>query len=223
MDNSAVKEQSFTPFQKKMNALKTYFSKPAKNLSCLESATLAGIISSPARYSPVTKSEACIKRRNLVLNEMKEDKFLTSEDYNNLSNQPLSLNVNTNKSNNLNTYAEAALDEAINILKLPAKQISIGGYKIYTNMNEKKQNDLENVVKNSDLQNNNYALISINSNNGEIQAYIGNADYKILDHKRQPGSAIKPILVYAPALNEDIIPRQGRLSPVRSDPVQEVR
>lgn len=29
MDNSAVKEQSFTPFQKKMNALKTYFSKPA--------------------------------------------------------------------------------------------------------------------------------------------------------------------------------------------------
>lgn len=182
-----------------------YFSKPAKNLNLQESATLAGLISSPARYSPVTKPLECTKRRNIVLNEMRKDKKIDYQQYATAVSLPLELNISKTSENMLNTYAEASLDEAISILKMPAKQISIGGYKIYTNMNEAKQIALEKIVSNTDFSNNNYSAISINPQNGQIESFVGKADYKILECKRQPGSAIKPILVYAPAINEDII------------------
>lgn len=182
-----------------------YFSKPAKDLNIQESATLAGIISSPARYSPISKADNCTKRRNVVLSEMKKDKKISNEEYSFCSTQPIQLNISSSKQNTLNTYAEASLDEAIDILKMPAKQISIGGYKIYTNMIDSKQKQLEHTVMETDFHDNDYAAISINPANGHVEGFVANADYKVLECKRQPGSAIKPILVYAPAINEDII------------------
>ena len=78
------------------------------------------------------------------------------------------------------------------------------GYKIYTYQDTEIQNDLEKAIENTSL-NSNYASIVIDNKSHSIVAYNGNGNYKILETKRQPGSCIKPILVYAPALNEDII------------------
>ena len=89
------------------------------------------------------------------------------------------------------------------ILKMPEKQIAIGGYKIYTYQNLENQLILEKVANTNkeNLAENDFALIDINPQNGGVLSYIGKSDYKILDYKRQPGSAIKPLLVIAPAVN----------------------
>lgn len=188
-----------------------YFSKSTKQLNLNQACILAGMISSPARYSPLNKPENCIKRRNLVLKEMLEDQKISQEEYENAKNKDLEINVLSDKNNKLNSYTESALDEAIQILNMPAKQISNGGYKIYTFLNKEKQENLVKTSKEIDFEGNNYSLISLNSKNSHVEAYIGNSDYKILKTKRQPGSAIKPVLVYAPAINEGIINPQTQI------------
>ena len=77
------------------NASKYYFSKDVKDLSIAQSALLAGIIKSPAKYSPLKNSENCLKRRNLVLSEMYKDGKITSEQYTLAKNSDLELNVAT--------------------------------------------------------------------------------------------------------------------------------
>lgn len=189
------------------NASQYYFSKNAKDLSISEAATLAGMIKSPNFYSPTKQYERCLLRRNIVLNEMKNDGIISETDYKTESLKDLGIKINNIKKNKLNTYSQSAIDEAMQILKMPEKQIAIGGYKIYTYQNLENQLLLENVVNanKGNLAENDFALIDINPTNGGVLSYLGKSDYKILDYKRQPGSAIKPLLVFAPAVNEDII------------------
>ncbi|MGI5841906.1 MAG: transglycosylase domain-containing protein [Christensenellales bacterium] len=187
------------------NASYHYFSKSAKDLNLEESALLAGIISSPARYSPITKPENAKKRRNLVLNEMLKDGVISQEEFDQSINTEINLNLKEQEENFLNSYTEAALREAENILNLPAKQISLGGYKIYTFYNKEKQESLNSTIKDTDFQGNNYGAISINAKNGQVEAFLGGGNFQVLKTQRQPASVIKPILVYGPALNENII------------------
>ena len=186
------------------NASNYYFSCPAKELSISQSALLAGIIKSPAKYSPTKNRENCLKRRNLVLSEMYKDGFIETAQYNQAINSPLNLSLNLQSKNKLNSYSQSAIDEAEEILKIPARQIALKGYKIYTYQNKEKQTALENALFNQELNCDGSAIV-IDNDKMAVSAYIGKSNYKILDAKRQPGSAIKPLLVYAPALNEDII------------------
>lgn len=186
------------------NAANYYFSKHAKELNLEESAMLAGLIKSPAKYSPIRNKENCINRRNLVLSEMYKDEVISTEDYNKAKNSPLNLSINNERKNKLNSYSQASIDEAEMILGLPARQIALKGYKIYTYQNHDKQEALENAINSQNLETDSAGIV-INNSNHSIEAYIGDSIFKILDAKRQPGSCIKPILVYAPALNEDII------------------
>ncbi len=181
-----------------------YFSKSAKELSVEEAAMLAGIIKSPAKYSPIKNYDNSLARRNLVLSEMNKDGLLSVEEYNRAKNTEIVLNINREHKNRLNSYCQAAIDEAENILGLPAKQIALKGYKIYTYQNQEKQKALAEAIKNQQIESD-YAGIVIDNKKHSVVAYIGNSNYKILDAKRQPGSCIKPVLVYSPALNEDII------------------
>ena len=181
-----------------------YFSKPAKELSISESAMLAGMLKSPAKYSPLKNYNNCQNRRNLVLSEMYKDKKISTEDYAKLREEKIMLNLNREKHNKLNSYSQASIDEAERLLGLPARQIALNGYKIYTGQNEKKQTALEEAFKSQELSCDSAGLV-IDNEKGLVSAYIGNSSYKILEAKRQPGSCIKPILVYSPALNEDII------------------
>ena len=187
------------------NASQYYFSKSANKLSIGESATLAGLIKSPNKYSPIKNPKLSIKRRNLVLKEMKKDGYINDNEYSNEIEQPINLKINNNSKNKLNSYSQSALDEAVKILKMPEKQIAIAGYKIYTYQNLDRQICLDGLIKNKDLENKDFSFIDIDTKTGGILAYIGKSDYKILDYKRQPASTIKPILIYAPAINEDII------------------
>ena len=186
------------------NASMHYFSKSAKDLNLSESATLAGMIKSPNTYSPIKNIEKSKSRRNLVLNEMLSDEKISFEDYNKARLSDITVDITPINSNALNSYQSTVIDEACEILSMPAKNIAIGEYKIYTYYDLEKQNSLINSFNSYDI-NSNYLGISISANGEKVEAYYGLAPVQMLDAKRQPGSAIKPILVYAPALNENII------------------
>lgn len=182
-----------------------YFNKSAENLTLGESCLLAGMIKSPNKYSPVSHPENATKRRNLVLKEMEKDGKIDANALIQNENAPIKLDINKEAENKLNSYSQASIDEAMKILNLPAKQIAIGGYKIHTYQNDERQTALEEALSSTNFQDNNYAGIVIDNASHGVSAYIGNSAYKILDARRQVGSCIKPVLVYAPALNENVI------------------
>ena len=186
------------------NASRYYFSKSAKDLTLSESATLAGMIKSPNAYSPIKNMEKSKQRRNIVLNEMLDDNKISFDTYNDARLSDIDIKITPILNNTLNSYQSAVINEACDILNMPAKNIAIGEYNIYTYYDADKQKSLVDSFNSYDI-NSDYLGISISADGEKIEAYYGNAPVEMLNAKRQPGSAIKPILVYAPALNENII------------------
>lgn len=184
------------------NASEHYFSKPVSKLTLDESAILAGIIKSPNRYHPVKQYNNCMSRRNLVLSEMLKDNKISNTEYKSAKNIKTLIEINSD-SLEMNSYAKATIKEAESILKMPEKQIAIGNYRIFTNMDKDKQKALENSIDKSLKED--CAMISLNANNGKIEAYVEKSNLPLTNVVRPPASAIKPILVYAPAVNENII------------------
>ena len=202
------------------SASKTYFNKPAKMLTIAESATLAGIIKSPRKYSPIYEKEACLNRRNVVLNEMQKDKVITLDEYQKAVSEPLTLNLSTKKGQNF--YEKAVIEEACKELNLSEKDLASKGYYIFTYLDKQAQNSLTNSINNDDFyQQNSFgntadsAGIVIDNTTGGIIAFNGKSDYDIVNMKRSPGSSIKPILVYAPSLESGVI---SPITPILDEP-----
>jgi penicillin-binding protein 1A len=70
-----------------------YFSKHAKDLNLTEAALLAGLPKGPAAYSPLLNPEKALRRRNLVLTEMEEDKIISSSEAVAARAAPLGLHI----------------------------------------------------------------------------------------------------------------------------------
>lgn len=186
------------------NASQFYFSKSASELTLEEGATLAALIKSPGLFDPIQHKERCLKRRNLVLSEMEKDGKISQEVAQKARETDLVLKINGTFDRGQNTYSQGAIMEAEEILKMPAKQIAIGKYKIHTFFSKEKQDALKAAIDAEELGFD-QAGISINNSTHGIEAFYGKSAYNVLKTKRQPGSTIKPLLVYAPALNENII------------------
>ncbi len=186
------------------NASQFYFSKSASELTLEEGATLAALIKSPGLFDPIQQKERCLKRRNLVLFEMEKDGKISKETAQKARETDLVLKINETFDRGQNTYSQGAIMEAEEILKMPAKQIAIGKYKIHTFFSKEKQDALKAAIDAEELGFD-QAGISINNSTHGIEAFYGKSAYNVLKTKRQPGSTIKPLLVYAPALNENII------------------
>ncbi|MBS7403730.1 MAG: transglycosylase domain-containing protein, partial [Eubacteriales bacterium] len=186
------------------NASQFYFSKSASELTLEEGATLAAIIKSPGFFDPIQHKERCLQRRNLVLFEMEKDGKISKETAQKARETDLVLKINETFDRGQNTYSQGAIMEAEEILKMPAKQIAIGKYKIHTFFSKEKQDALKAAIDSEELGFD-QAGISINNLTHGIEAFYGKSAYNVLKTKRQPGSTIKPLLVYAPALNENIV------------------
>lgn len=195
------------------NASEIYFGKTANELSIAESATLAGMIKSPKTYSPLLNMDKSLNRRNLVLSEMKKDGIITEEQFIEAKNQPIILTTKQKSSKNF--YEEATIKEAISILNVTEQELALGGYKIFTYQNPSDQKSLSKTITNTDYyMPNSYGNIAdgcgvvIDNKTGGITAFDGKSIYDIITMKRSPGSSLKPILVYAPALEN------GKISPI---------
>lgn len=183
----------------------TYFDKPASKLTLEESAILAGLISAPSVYNPIANLELSIKKGKLVLSLMHEQNMITDEEYNS-ANANIE-NVTITPLNTTNScYLGYAINEACEILGVKkldqSKNIVIETY-----LDENIQQHLENELLSGkySFKNKNGILpesgaVILDNTTGGIIAIAGDGQYNISTIKRQPASTIKPILVYAPAI-----------------------
>lgn len=103
IERSFTKEQIFTLYGNQIYlghgqygfeaASEYYFSKHASQLTLTEAALLAGLPKGPVAYSPILNPEKSLKRRNLVLTEMEEDKAITHAQAEAARAMPLGLNI----------------------------------------------------------------------------------------------------------------------------------
>lgn len=196
-------------------AAKSYFDKSVDRLTLDEGAMLAGIIKAPGDYAPHLDLERSIKRRNLVLSQMVEYELL--DEVSAAQTKAMQPNLNISRPNNsqYSQFVDVALDEASSILDMSYENMTSSGYKIYTTMDtaiQKKTQELfstpeffpENAADGTIVE---AAAVIINAENGAIKTLIGGREYaakglnRAINARRQPGSAIKPILVYGPAID----------------------
>ncbi len=172
-------------------ASKHYFSKDAKDLDLNESATLSAIIKSPSKINPVKNPSLTKTRRNLVLKSMNELGYISKQEYEKTSSEEIPLNVSNNESYS-SSYFKAVLNEIDEELNLSPNNLS--GYKIYTYYDNSLQQTLKDAKTD---QNFDYQAIIINNKDLSIPAYFSTCG----EIERQPASTIKPIYVYAPAID----------------------
>ena len=191
------------------NAAKYYFNKSAADLNLNESAVLAGLIKSPATYSPTANLDKCIQRRNTVLDNLLQCGYIDNLIYEAEMSQPISVDITGNE--NLNyAYMEAANEELLKIFNINDKDLASLGLKIYTYLDSDMQNVAYKLLNNReyypeyyDFTNNGIVLIE-NDTNG-VSVFTSNNALDLKNIKRQPGSAIKPLLVYMPAFENNTI------------------
>ena len=181
-----------------------YFSKSASELTISESALLAATINAPSIFNPEDNPENAKERRNLILNLMQNNNKISEIQCKSSQNEPILLKLQ-NLSNN-NILYNKVLDEACEILNITPVKLLNNNYKIYTNINIELSNNINSAIKNnySNLPNNlEIATIVIDNYSNKIISLTGNKSS--FASKKQPGSAIKPILVFAPAIEKGLI------------------
>ncbi|CAM2787118.1 penicillin-binding protein 1A [Paenibacillus sediminis] len=194
-------------------AAKKYFGVDNLNdLKLWQIATLAAIPKGPSKYNPISNPDLSKERRGVVLELMYEQGYITKEqrdeakavDYN--YKQP-------KKEQNYTAYMDFVMHEAEEKTGLSEDQLNRGGYKIYTTMDsnaqkviEQKFDDPNYFEKSKDDQLVQGSMIILDNQTGSVIALAGGRDYaqkginRVTDIRRQPGSAFKPIVSYAPAL-----------------------
>ncbi len=197
-------------------AAQTFFQKPASALTLSEGALLAAVIKSPSGYSPVDHPEKALERRNLVLASMAEYGYIEEAQCQAAQQEPLSLSVADMSHQPYGWYADAALAEAEALLSLSADEILTGGYRIYTALDKEAQSAAEALFQNGanfpdpaeDGTPVQAALVALQGETGEVVALMGGREYSIrrglnraTQITRQPGSALKPVSVYAAAVD----------------------
>lgn len=190
------------------NASKTYFNKSAKDLTLNEACCLAGMIKSPAKYSPKTNYNNAIKRRNLVATTLFKEKSISDSEYYDILNEDIKIS----KQNNLDfSYEQEAIFEACNLLNITERELINRRYEIITNKNDEVQKMVleinNNIITSAEERTNSNldSLSVVTDNSGKIIAYYANSAYNLHNMKRQPASLLKPLAVYLPCLMHNIL------------------
>lgn len=182
------------------NASVHYFGKPANKLTLAESAILAGTINAPSVYDIENNTEKAVNRRNLILKLMLSHGKISNEQYNSAIAEPVTLNL-TKLSNSHYIYKEI-IKEACNILKMTENELKLSGLKIHTYHNQSLNQKMNEIISSSNSGVQNIASIVVDNKTGGVVACVGGS---ALQTNHQPGSAIKPLLIYAPAIENNLI------------------
>ncbi len=167
-----------------------YFSKNPIDLTINESAILASIIKAPSTYSPTKNIDKNYKRKNIVLNKMFEEGYISSAEYQENVKKEVKLNLSSNVVCDYKSLIKRELESVVE--KNPYISTTIN---VYTYCNKTQQENVENYIKLDDI-NANKSVVILDKNN-KIIAYASTC----IEQPRQIGSTIKPLAVYAPALD----------------------
>ena len=176
------------------NASKRYFSKTPSELTINESAVLAGLIKAPSNYSPLVDMEKCKIRRNLVLKEMMHQGFISKNEYEKVLEEKIELKLENRKTYDYNYIARKEFGEIIENVRFLGNK-----FKVYTYCDRNLQEKANELLNSSE---NEYdKKIVLCDNNSNINVYTSTCEEKM----RQLGSTIKPLLVYAPAIETNSV------------------
>ncbi|CAM2771473.1 PBP1A family penicillin-binding protein [Fructilactobacillus fructivorans] len=198
------------------DASKRYFGQSAQDLPVQDAAVLAGMLSNPSN-NPIDHPEAARQRRNVVLDLMAKNHKITNSEAKKYQAMPLNTRNSYRSTNGYKYpyYFDAVINEAISKYGLTESDIMNHGYKIYTNLNQQQQQSFQTDFKNPSLFPNDAAdgtkvqaaSVALNPKDGGVQAVVGGRGKTVFrgynratDIKRQPGSTMKPLAVYTPAL-----------------------
>ena len=208
-------------------AAQTYFSKNVSELTLVEAAAIASIPQNPYRWNPARYPENNKGRRNNVLTLMYEQNMISEEEYREAINTELVINMNTEE-NSTNSYildytiecVVKDLVEEYGYTETLAKQLVYGGgLQIYSTVDPDIQTILEDIYADdsnfpviSDGIQPQSAMVITDPYTGKLLAMVGGRGKKsgsvlnrAANSRRQPGSTIKPLAVYAPAIDKGII------------------
>ena len=197
-------------------AAQNYYGKDLKDLSLPQLALLAGMPQAPNQYDPYSHPEAALERRNLVLSEMKGQKYISAEDYEKAINTPVTDGLQSLKSaNSYPAYMDNYLKEVIDqVEQETGYNLLTTGMEVYTNVDKDVQQRLWDIYNtdeyvsypDDDLQ---VASTIVDTSNGKVIAQLGarhqasNVSFgtnQAVETNRDWGSSMKPITDYAPAL-----------------------
>ncbi|MDP3889060.1 MAG: PBP1A family penicillin-binding protein [bacterium] len=187
-------------------ASQRFWAKDAKDLSIDEAALLAGIVRSPAHYSPLLYPLSSQKRRNLVLRLMRQLHFIDQPTYEHSCT--ITVQIKDEKQ-----HSAPHLRETVRLFleKTLGSQLYTGGFVVQTTLNKKQQEQAQQVfeqhcakLKKELLSDIDGALIAIDRTTGAIKALVGgfsfaHSKFNRVHARRQIGSIIKP-LIYAAAM-----------------------
>ncbi|MFC4402910.1 transglycosylase domain-containing protein [Gracilibacillus xinjiangensis] len=196
-------------------AAEVYFHKKVEDLTVEEAALLAGLPQRPSGYDPFNYPENAKKRRDIVLSLMEEHNFISQQK----KEEAQSINIedslhNEEKKQSYQYFIDYVVEELI-AKGIPENEIFSGGLKIHTTLDPNAQTYTEKVMTGTETipfpdDNFKAGVVLLDTKSGAIRAIGGNRDPKEQDVKRgfnyathikrQPGSTIKPILAYGPAI-----------------------
>ncbi|MDP8956195.1 MAG: penicillin-binding protein, partial [Actinomycetota bacterium] len=194
-------------------AAQTYFGKRAGTLTTLESATLAGVIPSPATFDPVDHPKAAKARRNLVLDRMAEQGYISEAEAAELKKEPLKVRKPSGQQSFEFAYFVSHVSKILQ-RDFGQEQTFAGGLRVQTTLDSNYQRAAEAAVKKHlpDANDPSAAVIAIDPRNGAIRALVGGKDFDkakfnlATQARRQTGSAFK-VFTLAEAFRQRISPR----------------
>jgi len=198
-------------------ASELYFGKSASDLNLAESALLAGIPKSPTYYSPYDYPEAAKERRNLILRLMNDAGYISETEMRAAQAAPLEVTTQKAKGFPHGYFVDYVLDRCMEYLGMTRSELIESGYTIETTMDQTVQNKLEELFSQTEWfptspasgEACQSAVLVMDPQTGNILGMMGGrneGDYQLRSFNRctgayrQPGSTIKPLAVYGPAL-----------------------
>ena len=201
-------------------AANAYYGKELKDLSIAQAALLAGMPQAPNQYDPYTQPEAAQRRRDIVLGEMLDEKYITKEQYETAIATPVTDGLQPLKNTAayplyMDNYLKEVIEE---VEKKTGYNLLTTGMSVYTNVDSAAQQQLWNIYNTDEFvyyPDNIFQVAStiVDVSNGKVIAQLGarnqatNVSFGVnqaVETNRDFGSTMKPITDYAPALKNGI-------------------
>ena len=204
------------------DASKKYFGVSASQLTLDQAATLAGMLKGPELYNPLNSVETSTNRRDTVLQNMVAAGYIDKNQETEAAGVDMASQLQDKYEGKVSdyrypSYFDAVVNEAVSKYNLTEEEIVNNGYRIYTELDQNYQANMQVVYENTSLfpkaEDGTHAesgSVALEPKTGGVRSVVGrvagddkpgfrNFNYAT-QSKRSPGSTIKPLVVYTPAV-----------------------
>ena len=204
------------------DASKKYFGVSASEVSLEQAATLAGMLKGPELYNPLKSVEDSTNRRDTVLQNMVAAGYIDKNQEIEAAEVDMTSQLHDKYEGKISdyrypSYFDAVVNEAVSKYNLTEEEIVNNGYRIYTELDQNYQANMQVVYENTSLfpraEDGTFAQsgsVALEPKTGGVRGVVGqvagndktgfrNFNYAT-QSKRSPGSTIKPLVVYTPAV-----------------------